>query len=182
MPTYLPPRAGVSISEDAAQNYASATVGDPVLLTLELIHPAFTQPARVVNDLRNLTATLEAGAPYNAGAAVEFIGVPFRYTKPEQSDSGAPAAVPVEIDNVSRALTELLMLARESMEPVEVIEREYLPSDTSAPHVLPPTRLELTNIVITPETVSAQLGFGNLTNRKFPPRIYTAEDFPGLAS
>lgn len=181
MPAYLDPRAGVQLSEAIAEAYASATVGDPVLITLELHHPSFTAPARVVNDYRTLTATLEADAPYNAGEAVEFIGVPFRYTKPEQSDSGAPAAVGIEIDNVSLAITELLLQAIESDEPVLVIEREYLPSDTSAPHVLPVLQLEMGGIQVGVETVSAQLTFGNLTNRKFPATQYTAENAPGLA-
>jgi hypothetical protein len=180
MPSYLDPRAGVSISEAIAEAYASATAGDPVLLTLELHHPDFTAPARVVNDFRTLTATLEADAPYNAGEAVEFSGVPFRYTKPEQTDSGAPAAVGIEIDNVSREITNLLLLAAESFEPVRVIEREYLPSDTSAPHVLPVTTMELSGIEVSVETVRAQLSFGNLTNRKFPSLQYTAENSPGL--
>jgi hypothetical protein len=182
MPAYLPARAGVSISQAMAESYASATAGDPALMTLELHHPDFTAPARVVNNLRNLTATLEDDAPYNAGEAVEFIAVPFRYIRPPQSDESAPAPVAVEIDNVSLALTTLLMQALESMEPVQVIAREYLPSDTSAPHVLPVTTLEMTGIEIGVETVRAQLTFGHLTNRKFPVRQYTAENTPGLTA
>jgi Domain of unknown function (DUF1833) len=174
MPIYLPPRLGLSHSEAIAEAYASATAGDPVLLTLEIHHPDFDEPARVVNDFRNFTATLEADAPYNAGEAVLFTAVLFRYTKPEQvaDGSGAPAAVGIEIDNVSGHIAELLMMARESMQPVTVIEREYLPSDTSAPHVLPVTSMTMSNIVIGVETAKANLSFGDLTNRKFPAKVY----------
>lgn len=182
MPTYLPPRAGVEISEAIAEAYASAKVGDPVLLTLELQHPSFVDAngdatsAWIVNDHRDLVATDEDANERT------FIGVPFRYVKPEQTDSGAPQAPTVEIDNVSLEVTRLLMLARGSDDPVRVIEREYLPSDTSAPHVLPPTVLELGPPTITPETVSAPLLFGGMTNRKWPATQYTAEAFPALAA
>ena len=46
---------------------------------------------------------------------------------------------------------------------------------------LPVTVLELAAPAVTVETVSGQIGFGNLINLKYPRRIYTAEEFPGLA-
>lgn len=180
MPTYLPARAGVQLSAAIAEAYASAPVGDPILLTLELQHPDFRDEqgnvvsVRIVNDFQDLTADDENGQNHT------WVGVPFRYVKPEQSDSGAPAAPTVEIDNVSLEITRLLLLARASDEAVTLIEREYLRSDPTGPHVLPPTVMELGVPTITPETVSAPLVFGGLTNRKFPARQYTAEEFPGL--
>jgi len=184
MPVYLPPRLGLEHSEAIAEAYASSIAGDPVMLCLEIMHPDFPEPVRIVNDFRNFYATLEADAPIDAGLEVLFIPVPFRYIKPEQTadGSGAPAAVAVEIDNVSRQLAELMLLARECNSAVSVIEREYLPSDTTAPHVLPVTRLTLSNIVLTVDVVRANLSFGDLTNRKFPALTYTAEAFPGLAA
>jgi hypothetical protein len=182
MPDYLPMHAGVQISEAIAEAMASATIGDPILLTLELRHPSFVDEsdnpvsAWIVNDLRNLVAFDENDVERT------FIGVPFRYVKPEQSDSAAPQVPAVAVDNVSLEVTRLLMLAKGSDDPVQVIEREYLPSDLSAPHVLPVTVLELSAPVITAETVTGQLIFGNLTNRKYPARTYTAEDFPALAA
>lgn len=181
MPTYLPPNAGVQLSQAVAEAYASATAGDPVLITLEVRHPSFVDEAGaptsawIVNDLRPLVANDDNGVSRT------YIGVPFRFTKPEQTDSGAPRSPTIEIDNVSLEVARLLMLARGSEDPVEVVVREYLPSDTSAPHVLPVTVMELTAPVITSETVSAQVGFARLTNLKYPARTYTAEAFPGLA-
>jgi hypothetical protein len=181
MPTYLPANAGIELSEAIAEAYASSKIGDPILLTLEFRHASFTDEEGnpishyIVNDFRELSATDEDSNVRT------FLPVPFRFTKPDQSDSGAPKAARIEIDNVSLILARLLMQARESDEPVQVIAREYLPSDTSAPHVIPVTGTELSSPVITVETVSAELGFGNLTNRKFPARSYTAEDFPALA-
>jgi hypothetical protein len=181
MPTYLPANAGIELSEAIAEAYASANVGDPILGTLEFRHASFTDEDGnatshyIVNDYRELVATDEDSNVRT------FLPVPHRFTKPDQSDSGAPKAATIEIDNVSLILARLLMQARESDDPVQVIAREYLPSDTSAPHVIPVTVTELAAPVITAETVSAQLTFGNLTNRKYPARTYTAEDFPALA-
>jgi hypothetical protein len=186
MPAYLPARLGLEISEAIAEAYASAKAGDPILFTLELHHSTFTTPGRIVNDWVNHTLTLEADAPVDPSTAVEFIGVPFRYVRPEQvadlKDAGAPAAVPIEIDNISLAVAELMLLAKESEEPLTVIAREYLPSDTSAPHILPVLTLTMTDIELGVETVSAKLVFGDLTNRRFPRRPYTAEQFPGLVA
>jgi hypothetical protein len=186
MPTYLPSRLGLELSDAIAEAYASATAGDPVLFTLELHHPEFTAPARIVNDWRAHVLTLEADAPEDPSTAVTFTGVPFRYARPDQvaelKAAAAPAAVPIEIDNVSLELATLMLLAKESEEPVTVIAREYLPSDTSAPHVLPVLTLTMTNIELGVETVTAQLTFGDLTNLRFPRRPYTAALFPGLAA
>lgn len=186
MPTYLPARLGVTYSEAIAESMASATIGDPLLITLEIHNENFRDAqgnptaARVVNDYRPLRATLEADAPLNAGEEVTFSPVPFRYVAPPQTDGGAPSAVQVEVDNVSQTLTTLLLQAGRSK--VQLIEREYLPSDTSAPHVMPPTRLTLSNVKAGVTTVSAQAGFGNLTNRRFPGNTYTRELFPALAA
>lgn len=187
MPTYLPPRAGLSLSQAVAEAYAS-NPGETVLLTLELHHSAFrdelNQPtaARVVNDWTPLQATLEDDAPLNAGEEVTFAGVPFRYAKPEQTDSGSPAAVQIEIDNVSRQLTKYLLQAIDSQEPILLIERVYAASDTSAPHEMPPTRMYLTSCTVGVDTVSAQASFGDLTNRKFPRVTYSRAEFVGLSA
>ncbi|MGN2393239.1 DUF1833 family protein, partial [Pelomicrobium sp. G1] len=47
--------------------YASAPANEIVYHTLELRHPSFTQPLRVVRDWDTLTARLEESAPVDAG-------------------------------------------------------------------------------------------------------------------
>lgn len=180
MPTYLPPRLGVSYSEALAERMASNKQGDPILLTLELQNENFVDDdgaptsAWIVNDFRPLVAVDENGNTRT------FQPVPFRYTKPEQTDSGAPAAVQIEIDNVSQLLTAQLLRAGRT--PVFVIERQFLPSDTTAPHILPVTRMTLTNVQAGSTTVTGQAVFGDFSNRKFPFYTYTRERFPALAA
>lgn len=180
MPTYLDPRLGISYSEAIAESMANNVQGDPILLTLELRNANFVDDngdptsAWIVNDYQSLQAYDEDGVLRT------FLPVPFRYAKPEQTDGGQPAAVQIEVDNVSQILTQQLL--RAGRDPVYVIEREYLPSDTSAPHVLPPTQMVLTNVKARVETVTGQATFGDFSNRKFPFNTYTREKFPALAA
>lgn len=177
---YLDPRLGITYSEAIAESMASNVQGDPILLTLELRCAAFVdtddEPVSlwIVNDFAPFTAFDEDGV------SREFLPVPFRYTKPEQTDGGQPASVQVEVDNVSQILTAQLL--RAGRDPVYIVEREYLPSDPSGPHVLPPTRMVLTDVRAGCETVTGQARFGDFTNRKFPFHTYTREQFPSLAA
>jgi hypothetical protein len=176
----LPENAGVAFSEAYANAISSAKMGDPLLVALEVRHPDFEDESGnptsyyIVSDNRSLTATDEDSETHT------YIPIPFRFIPPEQTDSGAPKPAALEIDNVSLQLSQLLLMANSSATPVEVVVRMFLRSDTSTPHVLPVLVMEATEPVITSETVSVQLTFGALTNRKFPARVYTAEDFPGL--
>jgi hypothetical protein len=182
MPDYLPENAGVSYSKGYAEAIASATIGDPILQTFEFRHPEFVDENGdatsywIVNNIRNLVATDENSETHT------YLAIPLEFVPPEQSDTGAPKPGGLKIDNVSREITRLLMLARESDIPVEAVERRYLPSDTSAPHVLPVTVYELANPEVNVESATVQLTFGHLTNKKFPARIYTVEEFPGLVA
>jgi Domain of unknown function (DUF1833) len=188
MPTYLPPRLGISLSEALAESYTVAPVDDPVLLTLEFHHPDFEDEEgrhtafRIVNDWADLRARLEPGAPLDGGQLVTFKACPFRYVKPEQTDTGAPAAISLEVENVSREVSMLLDLAVDSMQPVLMIERVYLPSDTSGPHEMPPTRMYLSAPQVSAGSVVTTASFGTLTNRKFPGKRYTREVYPGLTA
>lgn len=184
MPTYRPLYAGVQHSEALADAYLGAPADDPVLVTLELHHPDFSAPARVVNNWEPLLATLEADAPNNAGEEVSFAAIPFTFVRPAETDSGAPAAVGIAVENLNAELTTLILQAQESEESLLVILRTYLPSDTSAPHEMPPLRMYVHSpIAIEPGGAARlQCSFGDLTNRKFPRVEYRRESHPTLSS
>ena len=173
MPTYLDPRLGISYSEAIAESMASNVQGDPILLTLEIRNVNFGS-VYIVNDLNQFVAYDENGA------LRVFQPVPFRYTRPEQTDNGQPAGVQIEIDNVTQILTTQLLTA--GRDTTYIVEREYLPSDNTAPHVLPPTTMVLTDVRATPETVTGLAVFGDFSNRRFPFNTYTRERFPSLAA
>jgi len=188
MPTYRPPLLGITQSQALAEAYASAPIGDPPLHTIALYHDRFVDesgaPTAVycVNDYETLYATIEAGAPLHAGQIVAFHPIPYEFTLPEQTDSGAPPQVQLTVDNVSRELVPHLNAAAGSMSPITLIARTYLPSDTTAPHELPPLELVLRDIQVTVSTVTASAGYGDLSNRKFPSKIYSRDIFRSLAA
>lgn len=185
MPTYLPARIGIAQSEAFAE--AAHFGGDEaVLLTLAFYHPAIVDAdgneiaVYVVNDFTDLTATLEADAPLDPGGTVTFTAVPMEITLPAEGEQ-KQGEVRIAISNVSRLLMPHLAAVTQSMEPVELIARIYLPSDLAAPHELPPLRVVLRGAQATAQVVTASAGFGDVANRRFPGVEYRRGEFPGLA-
>jgi hypothetical protein len=62
-----------TISDALAEAYASAPSDQVIYHTLEIWHPAFTLPIRIVRDYVALDARIEAGAVRDAGAMVTFV-------------------------------------------------------------------------------------------------------------
>lgn len=171
-----------TLSEAIKEAYASAPRSRGIVHhTLEIHHPAFVAPLRVVQDWRELTATLEAGAPRNGGEAVTFSGYAFSVVPPEVAITGFPTCV-IEIDNVSREILANIELAMESTELIQVIYRVFLSSDLSAPQNDPPLTMTIFSIDATPMRIRATAGFGDLNNRKFPTMVYTAGEFANLVA
>lgn len=168
-----------SLSEAIKEAYASAPADVVILHTLELRHPDFVSPIRVVNDHANLTATLEATAPANPGAAVEFIRFAFRFTLPEVMTSGMPE-IEIEIDNLDPTIIGYIDAAAQSDELVEVTYRPYLSTDTSAPQMDPPLTLVLHDVEADVFAVRGRASFGDFGNYRFPTDLYDQERFPGL--
>lgn len=160
-----------TLSQAIKEAYASAPKV-PVYHTLELNHPAFSQPIYVVRDYADLTAYLETGEE------VTFVRFAFDLKKPEISPTGVPQCT-IEIDNVSREILANVQLAVASGEKITATYREYLASDLSGPQNNPPMPLTVTGIKATPMRVTATAGYGDLSNKRFG-TDYTDERFPGL--
>lgn len=169
-----------AMSAALAEAYASAPVGQVIHHTLELWHPAFSAPIRVVRDFSAIDARIEAGAARNAGEVVTFTGYAFDVVPPDQVTSGLPQCT-IEIDNVSREITLQIDAAVATADPITVIYRSYL-SDAleDGPEIDPPLELTITTITATPFRIKAAAGFPDLLNLKFPKREYDLETFPGL--
>lgn len=75
-----------------AEAYASAPQDKIPLDTLEILHPTFTEPLRVVRwpitgpEPTIFNLRLEDDAPLNPGEVVEYIGFPFELTIPDSSE------------------------------------------------------------------------------------------------
>lgn len=166
-------------SDDLREFYSSAPPDLIAYDTLEFNHPDFDQPGRVVNDSADLAATLESDAPFNASTEVTFNRCKFICTLPEQSTPGLPS-FNLEIENVARILMPYLDLAASSDQPVNVIYRQFLSSDLSAPQlVLAGLTLQKANAGGLKVTGAA--GYQNFLYQPSPKRKYTTKEFPGLA-
>lgn len=159
--------------------YASAPSNTIIYHTLELRHPAFTSPIRVVRDYTDLTATLEATAPSNPGAQVTFVAFNFDFTKPEVSTTGVPQ-ISIEIDNVDRSIVANVEAALTTMDLVQATYREYISTDLTGPQNDPPIHMTIMSITADVFRVKAVAGFPDLINRRFPTMEYDSETFPGL--
>jgi hypothetical protein len=188
MPTYLPPRRGISQSAAMAEARAFARVDEPELLTLALYHSAFldssSEPTAIylVCDWQPLTATLEDDAPLDGGEEVTFLPVPMRVVFPEETEDGKDPRAQIEVDNVLRIISPYLRAAAGSMEPIRMMARTYLPSDTSAPHEMPPLSLEVQSANSDGVNVRFTAGYGDVLNFPFPSVRYDREGFPALAA
>lgn len=188
MPSYLPPRRGISHSAAVAEARAFARVDQVELLTLAFYHSAFVDDhgnqiaLYVVNDFQVLQATIEAGAPLDAGEEVTFQPVPMRVVFPEESDDNRNPTATLEISDALRVLSPHLRAASNTLEPVRMIARTYLASDTSAPHEMPPLSLELAGAESDGVNVRLSAAYGDVSNFPFPAVAYTAEGFPALAA
>jgi hypothetical protein len=172
-----------SLSDALKEAYATAPARSVVYHTIELYHPEFSTPIRVVRDTVALDARLEATAPRNAGEVVTFVAFAFDLVKPELTATGTPQCTLV-MDNIGRDVADQLDQAIVAGQPITLIYREFL-SDTlnDGPETDPPPVLTLTSVRVTTMRITAQAGFPpDLVNRRYPRLDYSAEVFPGLAS
>lgn len=170
-----------TLSDALEEAYASAPSSEVVLHTLEIRHPDFTQPIRVVRDHQDFDAYLEADAPENPGEEVTFIAMAFDFTLPEVTKSTSPE-IEIGLDNVSGEISAYLDIAANSPDLIEVTYRPYLASDPSGPSMNPPLTLTIRSVTADIFRVKAVAGFADLANKKFPSQTYDTERFAGLSS
>jgi len=196
-----------ALSEAIKEAYASAPASVVTLHTLELRHPDFTTPIRVVlnhpdtatwlalggaevqaaidamedDDERTaigLVARLEDDAPANPGEMVAFIGMAFSLDLPPVENVSVPE-ITMTIDNVSRKITDALEEASTSQQKIEVTYRPFLSTHIDAPDMVPPLTMTLANAKADPYQVTGSARMLDIGNKKFPLEVYTRKRFPG---
>lgn len=168
-----------TLSQAICEAYASAPNNSVAYHTLEIYHPSFTTPIRVVRDFVDLSAKLESTAPRDANTYVNFVGYAFDIVPPEVSTTGVPT-LQITIDNVARDIMAGLEGAVTTNTPITIIYRMYLSTDLTAPQNNPPMSLTIISISADVFKVTATATFGDLVNKKFPAVLYNVETFPGL--
>lgn len=166
------------IGDELREYYFSAPADAGALTTIELRHPSFTEPVRLVNDMADLVATLEDDAPANAGETVTFMACQFEATKPESAEQGLPS-FSLAIQNVTRQLDPYQDQALAVAAPIDMSIREYMVDDTSAPQqVIHGLNAKTSTSGILRVTVQA--GFEDLLNKSFPFKLYRTSEYPTL--
>lgn len=172
-----------------AEAYAHAPLEDVILQTIELQHPSFVTPLRLVADLGDLLSneeqptfghmfTLETDAPLNPGASVPFYACGFAFSMPSQQEGQLPS-VSITIDNVGYLITPQLDNLIGNRGKLSIIYREYLNSDHTTPQFIL-AGLSTSNVSSNITQVSATASFADLVNKNFPSQVYRAKNFPGL--
>lgn len=168
-----------------AEAYASAPQDVIVLHTLEINHPAFTQPARVcrwpVTDSEPTVfrCRLENDAPYNAGEVVEFVGLPFEIVLPEKSGEN-PGSFTLRLDNIGDMLDAELEAAAMYGSKITAIYREYIKGTESTDG----PRTVWDDITITDPKMEGQsiVATGAILDWMFKPfgKLYLPSEYPAL--
>lgn len=114
-----------------AEAHASAPQNVIILCALEINHPAFTEPCRLVcwpvtdEEPKRFHLLHEPDAPFAPGQTVEYLGVPFEVTTPESS-AETPGTFAFRADNVGDTLDADLEAAALQGGKIEAIFREYI--------------------------------------------------------
>lgn len=135
------------------------------LLLLEITHPDLDEPIRVVNDTQDLICQ-----------GKRFVALGFRATLPDDQENQLPRAR-LSVDNVGRELTKWLEISSGGLGA----ECRMLLVLRSAPDLIEwDITMTLSNVSITPQEVTADLGFEDLLNRPAIPLTYRPDTAPGL--
>ena len=155
--------------------YANADDTRIMLYTLELMHPQFTQPLRIVADNDPLSAEIETGD------TVEFTPFFFSIKRPPISEEPDPS-LQITVDNVSGFMTPYLDIASRSGDSIHVVFRPYL-VDEGDDNItrLSSIKLAIRNASATMTSVTLTAAHINPANLPFPKENYTSDRFPGLA-
>lgn len=159
--------------------------GVDVYDTLELRHAAFvdsiTGPfaVRVVNGATSaVMLTLEDWSLMNGGETVSFEAIEFFAERPEFAEGTTPSCK-ISVDNVGDELQPYLEAAVAIRSDLTAIYRQYRSDDTSEP-CYGPIEFTIKKVSTSSTRLEGMATLDNLSNKKFPTKLFTFEDFPGL--
>lgn len=148
--------------------------------TLEVYHPQFGM-IRYVNDYTDFDATIEDGAPRNAGEIVAFTAATLGIQDPSDRND-ADQILSITLGATDTILNDLVDQVSGSgyFDQIEVIYRKYYSGDTTQPAV-PPAYLFGSSLSFENGTIATFTAEDINLEAKRSGAIYTLENFPGLA-
>lgn len=149
------------------------------IITFEIFHPD-TGVLRFIRDFVDKTLRLESTAPRNPSGDVLFTAASFDVREPSQGES-SQATLTVNLGRVGSGVKSKLKQITDFgfLSNMELIYRQYLSDDTSAPVKV--FSFFVSDINFSEGSVSLAASDDNPTNQDVG-RVYTFEDFPGLVS
>lgn len=136
-----------------------------VLELLEITHPSFSAPMRIVNDTRNVDS-----------GGVTYVAYPFRITLPQDVKGEAPRCT-IEIDNTGRDLTGEL----EALPANSTLECAYRIADRSTPDTIEYAfSLPLSRASVNVAVISAVIGVDHLMRLQAVRKIHDPTTSPGI--
>lgn len=156
-----------------ARNYSSqykstlakVSAEEAPLVLLEINHPALSTPVRVINDMQDMTSNGNL-----------FIACPFRYVLPDDFENQLPKAR-LAVDNVSRDLMYWIETSGGGQgSTVKMMQVMRSRPDTIEWSIT----MNLYNVQVTMEEISAELGFDNLFAKPATALQYRPDNSPGI--
>jgi hypothetical protein len=164
----------MSLTDAIREAYADPTVDDNPLATLELDHPTFDQPVRIIaNALEDMTLGLENGQQ------LLFQACPVSVVLDGVDDDG-PTSGQIVISNVSGKLQPYLKEAVKAGVALTIKFRGYTMGNLLAPGEVRGGLL-LSNVSLNVATATGTLEPATKADRQaFPRVIYSLDSYPAL--
>ena len=171
----------MTLSVAQKEAYARAKTSVINLATLELRHPTFVEPLRLVSYKSDLTKTLESNAPVDSDTEVVFTAIAMKIKEPE-INTEADTTISFQIDGVPGAVQPYLSAANKTIYPIDATVRTYIfdvGENATIGGAAAIMHLQVRTIAVSKTSVSLTLGYTNTANRSFPSQNYTPESNPG---
>lgn len=158
--------------------YASAPSNVVILHTLELNHPTFSDPIRIVTGDEGIPAGEYVLLTLENGIEVWFTAMAFDVIPPGYDDDG-PTAGRIRIDGVSGLLLPYLENVAVNAGNIAVTYRAYRSDARFEPGDVI-SGLKLKRVDVSATAVEAEIGFDEVGTQAFPRLTYDIDTYPSL--
>lgn len=155
-----------TVSLPSLQGMLAQQTGEWFVVLLDIDHPSFSSPIRLVNDYSNMTVGADVYAAY-----------PFEFVLPDEQDDREPQAT-LSIDNTDRMLVDEI---RTMVGPPTITARIVRGEDPSSIE-WGPIDFTVRSVQYDVNLIRFRLVFLNYSEEPFPHIVFTPRLFPGLFS
>jgi hypothetical protein len=158
--------------------YAAAPADVVILHTIQLDHPSFDAPIRLVTGDEGAVGGETVDLTLETGATVTFLAMAFDVVPPGYDDDG-PTPGRIRVDGVSDLLLPYLEEAATTAGTISVTYRGYRSDARFEPGDVI-SGLKMHSVDVTATSVEGQIGFDEVGSQAFPRAVYSIDDYPGL--